>query len=357
MRRTRVWIAVVLAVAAAAAQPAGAEVYGVVRDTVANDFRVGLVAPGTGAISGLGPVLDIGPHPGGVYDVDPATRSLYFVSASGAVPDTYALWTVNLGTGELIDAAPLTPPANFDPLPGFLEFDAVNDRILAIVRRTTDNKKFLARIDPTTGNITLIGSGFLSGGYSSGVSDFDAAHQIFYLMANVSIADTNQALYRVNATTGALIGSAVLTTDVPGLDLHPGFLAYDPTGDQLLAIVNLSPNKVLVSIAPTTGAVTAISAPIAATGYSSGVSDFDAQARIFYFAANEATNTTSTLFRVEADGTILPAHAFASSDPDIDPAPIMLVVPEPAAVAVGAASLAALCALARRSSTWGPAAR
>ncbi len=337
-----------------AAAPGRGEVLGLFIDTsVSSQERVGIVDPATGAVTAFGEALPIGGRAGGVYDVDLDAGHLYFVAGTDSAPDTWSLWTVDLVTGAAVDFPPVTAPVNFDGFPGFLEFDPVNDRILGIVSRSTDNRRFLARFDPVTGDMTLIGTGFTTGGYSSGISAFDAAHQIFYLVANV-FGGSDAALYRVNATTGAVIGSATLNTAIPDLGLTPNFLAYDPVSAQVLAIVNLPPNKVLASINPTTGALDALSAPMVATGYSSGLSDFDEATGIFYFAANEATNTTSTLFRVEADGTVLPSHAFTSSNPDITPGPTFLVVPEPAGAAMAIAALASLLAIARARPTPSP---
>lgn len=344
----------VLSLVVFVAAPGRAEVLGLFIDTSAsNQERVGVVAPATGAVTAFGEGLPIGGRSGGVYDVDLAAGNLHFVAGTDSAPDTWSLWTVDLVTGAAVDFPPVTTPVNFDGFPGFLEFDPVNDRILGIVSRLTDNRRFLARFDPVTGDMTLIGTGFTTGGYSSGISAFDAAHQIFYLVANV-FGGSDAALYRVNAATGAVIGSATLNTAIPDLGLTPNFLAYDPVSAQVLAIVNLPPNKVLVSINPTTGALTALSAPMAATSYSSGVADFDEATGIFYFAANDALGTTSTLFRVEADGTVLPSHAFTSSDPDITPGPTFLVVPEPAGAAMAIAALASLLATTRARSTPSP---
>ena len=346
MRRLAGFVALLGVLAAA---PSRADVFGLFIDTSVSDERVGLVDPGTGAIDAFGEALDTGPRSGGVYDVDLATGNLYFVAGTDSAPGTWSLWTIDLPTGAAIDFPPVTAPVNFDGSPAFLEFDPVGDRILGIVSRTTDNRRFLARFDPVTGNVTLIGTGFQSGGYSSGVSAFDAAHQIFYLVANV-FGGSDPALYRINATTGALIGSATITTAIPDLGTNPNFLAYDPVGGSVLAIVNLPPNKVLASIAPTTGVLTALSAPMAATGYSSGVADFDEATGVFYFAANDATNMHSTLFRVEADGTVLPSHVFASSNPNITPGPTFLVVPEPAGVALSLSAFGALLGMSRKRS-------
>jgi len=342
----------VLSLVVLAAAPGRADVLGLFIDTSVSDERVGVVDPATGAVTAFGEALDTGPRSGGVYDVDLDTGNLYFVAGTDSAPGTWSLWTIDLRSGAAVDFPPVTTPVNFDGSPSFLEFDPVGGRILGIVSRTTDNRRFLARFDPVTGDMTLIGTGFTTGGYSSGISAFDAAHQIFYLVANV-FGGSDPALYRVNAATGAVIGSATLNTAIPELGLTPNFLAYDPASGKVLAIVNLSPNKVLVSIAPTTGALTALSAPMAATGYSSGVADFDEATGVFYFAANDATNTTSTLFRVEADGTVLPSHVFTSSDPDITPGPTFLVVPEPAGAALALSALASLLGISRARSHAG----
>ena len=89
------------------------------------------------------------------------------------------------------------------------------------------NQKHLASIDPLSGIASTIGAGFAVGGYSSGVSAFDAIGQRIFFAANAP-GESVRRIYTVDITTGVMVGNPVITS-ADGFQTTPILLAYRAT--------------------------------------------------------------------------------------------------------------------------------
>ena len=273
----------------------------------------------------------------------------FFVAAEGAASEM-SIWSVDVATGDPVDVHPISM-TGFSTPPLCLRWDPVHERLLAILSKTNGDE-VLATINPATGASAAIGTGFATGGLSSGVCAFDSVNQRLYLPANLGMTG-QRALFDVDTNTGTLLGAPLITTGMPVVDTTPGFVAYDAAGARVLGIVQLVPStagKVLVSIDVTTGALTILGDAIPAGGFSSGVSAFHQPGRDFYFLANDlATNTLNSVFGVDANGAVIADEVLRSDFVGLVlSSSFLVVVPEPGGVALGIAALAALRLLGYR---------
>jgi hypothetical protein len=337
----------------ALAAPAQADLFGLFFDGSGNDF-LGVIDV-DGVVTTRGSVLNVGVRSSGVSDADPATGRFFLVGAEGASSDM-SIWSVDVSDGSVVDVEPIVM-TGFNSGPFCIRWDEVNQRLLAIMSKTNGDE-VLATINPATGATAAIGAGFATSGLYSGVCALDAANQRLYLAA-VPDGESDAGLLRINATTGALLASPVITTGLPGVFTTPGFLAWDADGARVLGIVNLNPStagKVLVSINGTTGALTLLSDAIPGGGYSSGVSAWDPAGGALYFLANDAaTNTDNTLFGVDTGGQILANETLSTDFVGLFlTSSFLVLVPEPGAAACALVALGSLALRARRAapSRW-----
>jgi len=342
MRRA---VAVVL-LAITIAVPAHAELFGIFQDGSQNDFLGEIDA--AGVVTTRGGVLNLGGRIGGVSDADPATNRFFFVGAVGA-SSAMSIWSVDVTTGDVI-ANPVISMTGFNSGPFCIRWDETNERLLAIMSKTNGDET-LATINPATGATAAIGAGFATGGLYSGVCAFDPLAQRFY-MAAVPDGGSDSALFRINATTGAVLASPTINTGLP-LFPTPGFLAWDDGNDRVLGVVNIDPSsdgKVLVSINSTTGGLTILSDAIPAGGYSSGVNAFDGPSGVLYFLANELpANSDNALFGVDSDGDVRLNEVLSTDFVGLGLGTSFLVaVPEPAGAALAVGAMGALVGLGAR---------
>jgi hypothetical protein len=354
MDRLRSFIVPALVAAFASTPPlaaGGAEIYGLFNDvsTVPSGEVLGAIDPDTGEITVIGdPLPDVGGRQSGLSDVDREGRVLYFSAGDGASGPT-SLWSIDLDTGAVI-AIEAFSGDDLGDSPFCIAWDPAGERLVGVARRTSDQLEIPVSIDPDTAVMTAIGTTpFDQDGFSSGVCDYDEAGGVLLFVANPP-GETQRALFRLDTDTGAVLGSPSLTTETLGLDTTPGFFAWDPVTELGLAIVGGNLERRLGEIEPETGALTPVGATIASSGFSSGVSDFDPDAGVLHYVANDA-NGDPTLYQVSREGALLDNPVLSSDDPDIGTTPSFLAVvpaPEPGAAALGGAAAAALAAHARR---------
>lgn len=348
----RALLAMLFAVSIAAS--AQAELFGIFADGSNNDF-LGAIDPGSGEVTTRGGVLNVGGRIGGVSDADPVAEHFFFVGAVGAA-SAMSIWTVDVTDGSVVNTDVINM-TGFSSGPFCIRWDAVNQRLLAIMSKTNGDE-VLATINPATGATAAIGAGFATGGLSSGVCAFDPAGQRLYLSA-IPNGGSDWALFRINASTGAVLGSPVINTGLPVVSQTPAFLAFDDAGDRVLGVINLIPSsagKVLVEIDAASGELSLLSDAIPAGGYSSGVSAFYQAGGALYFLANDvATNTTNTIFGVRVDGDVIADAALNTPFIGLGLTTSFLVlVPEPGGALLALVATAALRLLhARRMASGG----
>lgn len=138
-------------------------------------------------------------------------------------------------------------------------------------------------VNPATGVVSLPG-GPINGGMAlasvSGVNTFDpSGNRLFFIGFPDGVTPN---LYSINALTGAELASPVLSggsTTISGLE-------WDDAEGVLYALVSVASDRQLATIAPATGVVTLLGAPIAGTslGSVSGADDLDAGGNRYFFA-------------------------------------------------------------------------
>jgi hypothetical protein len=178
-------------------------------------------------------------------------------------------------------------------------------RLLALARSLQDNREVLATVNPTTGDLSPIGSG-LGGCCTASVLDaaLDTAGKRFYAVMALS-GESSQRVITFNTVTGAATASEPLTDT-----LAVNYMAYDPSDGQLLALTFHAPSLTsqVVRIDPSTAAMTPLGSAIAncCSPKSFDAAYDGAQRRLYLVVQPFDGGTQSRLLTISgADGALL----------------------------------------------------
>jgi hypothetical protein len=158
-----------------------------------------------------------------------------------------------------------------------------SDTLYTVAFEVAATAEQLAVVDPATGALTDIGAAIPGCCFvPSGVSTFDSVADVCYFVGSYQ-ADPpgTQRLFGFDAATGAVLSQPVLPAGN-----NYNFLGFHPGSGTLYGVVfeTATTTERLVTIDPTTGAVTPIGGGIAGCcGVPSGVSAIDAVGDVFYF--------------------------------------------------------------------------
>ena len=250
--------------------------------------RLVIVDPPTGTVTPVGDAIGTMGVSAGVSAFD-AGNNRYFVSAAGR------LFTIDTSAGTVSDVRfPSASTVSF--LPGIsgvssMEYDPIQDRMFGIALDSSTGVNFLVEVDPTTGDIGLIGGGLGTTGVSAGVSALDPANNEYFVSAA-------GRLLTIDTATG--------TVSPDPAPVFPGVssLHYDSNTSTLLAVALVSGMNKLVKVDPATGAFTEeVSGQLPGPmGVSGGVSALDAATNRYVasfggrlLAINTQTGATSPI--------------------------------------------------------------
>ncbi|MGO9065972.1 MAG: beta-propeller fold lactonase family protein [Myxococcaceae bacterium] len=234
----------------------------------------------TGALTSIASPLASGTGPNSIT-VDPSARFVYV--ANGTSNDISA-YTINLSTGALTSVGP-TVAAGQRPTSIGIEPTGR----FAYVANSQDNTVSAFTIDASTGALTSLGPAVPSGAGPASVTA-DPGGGLLYV-ANATSA--NVSVYAINAGTGALtplqtMGARAGATSV-ALVQRATAVRYLP---KFAYVANSGANNVSAyTISQSTGALTAISSPVA-TGVGPASVSVDPSGR-FAYVANAADGTVS----------------------------------------------------------------
>jgi hypothetical protein len=235
---------------AAGAGGAAPRLLALARDNAAGSEIVGTVDATTGAITPLGAgianccttaVLDAAPDPAG---------GRYFALLRLDGEGTDRVITFDTQTGAATASAPVTTTVAVN----YLAYDPPSGQLLALVSTVSPQTLQAARINPASGELTLLG---LPVGGCCALLAFDAAYDLatrrLFVVLQPDAAEPQPRLLIFNGADGALLGT-VPVTDALEID----HLAFDASNSTLWALVydpTTSAQRLAV-IDPATGAVT-----------------------------------------------------------------------------------------------------
>ncbi len=222
--------------------------------------------------------------------------------AYGTDPINNLVFEVNLGTGALTNAVPIT-------LPGFtvtgavaLTCNPVDNSIWGIVK-TGGTTRQLATIDPTTGAATFVGT--LSDRFST--LAFNSAGTLYAATGNG--AAVPETLYTLNTVNAAATLQFAMGNGADGeiLAFAPGNAFYHSSGNvaALFELVNLGPQ--------TTTSLGSANGEMFGMGYSSGLSTmFGTGINRDLFSINLSNGARTVIGQTTlADGTVVAVRGLA----------------------------------------------
>jgi hypothetical protein len=163
---------------------------------------------------------------------------------------TDRVMTFNTQTGAATASAPITTTVAVN----YLAFDPPSGQLLALVSTVAPQTLQAARINPATGELTLLGSAV---GGCCGLLAFDAAYdpatRRLFVVVQPDAAEPRPRLFTFSGADGALLGNVPVTGE-----LEIDHLAYDTAGGTLWALVYdpTANAQRLAAIDAATGAVT-----------------------------------------------------------------------------------------------------
>jgi hypothetical protein len=359
--------ALVTLLAVAPRSQAAGTLYGVFYDSTLEVMRLGTVDPSDASVA-LAPNsipakwLSFG---GNLMAVDAALGVARVVAGPNDGPSSdRTVYTVNLQTGAEIDSNPLedavAPVPDLNTSPFFLEYDDATNTIYVVVQTVPsegDRVWYVATLDPATGEVDPIGSGFPL--YSAGsVSALDAARGRFHFIGRQS--DVGAAkIYSVDVGTGAVTSSPDITSGVAMLSTSPDFLDFDPVTDRLLGLFGSTATdprtRYVMAIDTATGAAAAIGDTFQERFAQADRGDIDPQTGTWYVTLRGDADADYRLHVLDTDapsGTLVSNDLFDSGDPQVRNTPDFLrFAPEPAGAAVAALGALVLHAIGRRRTT------
>ncbi len=334
---------VICGVVAGLAGPAGAELYGVFTDQLDGMEMLGRIDTTTWTIEALSAAkMDVGAYQTGVSDVDEAVGLFYFVANQGKAWER-SIWTVSGYNGSYL-ASTLSATDLVTTDCRLMAVDGATGDVFLILGDATDmTKEALALVDPVTGTVTRIGSGFDLGGYLVGVTAFNIWDQEMYVVGNGG--GVNHRIFSIDAATGVVNANPEITVDGDVIQ-NVVTLAYDEVLMRLTALLYERGGRSLVEIDPATGVATRIStAPIPENGLPGSTSAFDDTVGMLYYVAAVDGSGANGVFAVDRDGELAGSSVLADgTDYLLDTTPRLMgampePVPEPSLVALQGVAL------------------
>ncbi|MCB1134255.1 MAG: hypothetical protein KDN05_24270, partial [Verrucomicrobiae bacterium] len=178
------------------------------------------IDPATGVVSFIGSSeAGILSTVAGTLTGSAGAGEIYFLGSPGGLPGS--VYTVNLATGVMTGAALVG--ANFNAISG-MEFSEVQGKLYALVFVGAERQ--LAEVDPTTGVVTLLGSGTVGGGgvaiaTYSGVNTIDEFSGTFLFVGRYNNGVSNAwAIWGVDVLTGDSSFSEIDTSSITDNGYH-----------------------------------------------------------------------------------------------------------------------------------------
>ena len=245
--------------------------------------------PTTAAVSPISASIDP-PNgtPSGVIALDRGGDRFFFTGTP--ITDTDPrLYTVSTASGAVLSSPSIESGTSVLGL----EYDEAEDVLYALRTPAASAGKQLVTFDLVTGAATAIGGTTGAIGMPSGVTTLDETGNRFFF-AGTAVSETDQRIYTIDTTTGAVLSSPVVDAaySITGLEFGDGTLyaLRTPLADG---------GKQLVSLDPATGTATAISTSIGPSlGIASGVTGLDASGDRFFFVATPSSETDSRIYTV-----------------------------------------------------------
>ncbi|MGB1125083.1 MAG: PEP-CTERM sorting domain-containing protein [Phycisphaeraceae bacterium] len=316
---------------------AQAELFGLFKGPSSNtSAQPFMIDPATGVVTAFGDAFTFGFFSSGVDATDPTTGRLFFsASALGETSSTRRIYTIDGNDGSNVQGGVLTASGSITSgRPHAIEYG--NGSLYGIVDGGTE--RILASIDPITGAMTGIGSGFNSGGFSSGVSAIDPGSNTFYWIANGE-STSNRNVFSIDTNTGAAT-SFEITEASGNFSTAPRLIEFDPVSGNIIAVLDgtggLSGTDAVFTIDPTTGVATQLGSDTFSATYNNTVSVFDPfEGSIFHATAlNGDASSDRRVLSIATDGTA-GAGSPITIDVTFQNAPIAFgVVPEPTSLAL-----------------------
>jgi hypothetical protein len=268
------------------------------RQVVALDPATAAVAPVSASIAPPNAT------PSGVIALDRGGDRFFFAGTPGA-ETTPRLYAVSTSSGSVLSSPALEAGTSVQGL----EYDEAEDVLDALRSPAASGGKQLVRYDVATGTATAIGATTGPLGTPSGVSTLDAAGNRFFYIGTPD-GETTQRLYALSTVTGAVLASPAVdaATSISGLE-------WDDAADVLYALrtPHADGGKQLVSLNPSTGAATAVSASFGPSlGIASGLTALDGAGNRFFFLATPPGSADARIYSVDTgSGALLGSPAIA----------------------------------------------
>ena len=138
------------------------------------------------------------------------------------------IWSVDLETGNLLNAPPLiAPPDSYDPRANFATFDPASGRLLLLLFDATPSRQ-LVSLSPTTGVASAVGSPLAIDSVSAGVSALDATTGLLAFIGRPQ-GGSEFLLFQVNSSSGSVIAMpAIVPPGGSSLSTFPAYLEFVP---------------------------------------------------------------------------------------------------------------------------------
>jgi hypothetical protein len=245
--------------------------YGISEESPNDIDYLSTVEPATGNVNivstfGLAKYVGLG-----ISSLDPINKRFFFMSF-----DT--LYCVDLTNGNLLSKNKISVSGTY--FIALLEFNCQDTTLYAISENASSGMDYLSKVDPMTGNVTIISADGLAKYVGAGVSSLDPINRRFFFMS----ADS---FYNVNLSNGSLIYKNKIS--VSGT-YFIALLEFNSQDTILYAISQKSSNSMdyLSTVDPMTGNVTIISAGGLAKYVGAGVSSLDPINKRFFFMSADS---------------------------------------------------------------------
>ena len=339
--------------------------YGMFYDTVLESYYLGTIDPTDGQATLFGTGIAAKWISSDTLAIDADAGVAYLVAGpnDGASTDR-SVYTVSIATGNQLDVNALTD-STAPSIPGTLSnpfetaYDPGTGTYYGLVQdsdTTPPRTWYMATIDPATGEVDPIGSGFVIQTAGQDAA-FDPDTGFFYF-AGTATSGGNIKLFRVSVATGAIVANPDLSSDIGTLSLNPDFLVWDPVADELLGLFGSTETdprtRYVMSVNTTTGALTPRGDTFQEKFTRAGRGALDAASGTWYVELRPEDPTDFRLYAldIEADtGTVLSDPFMSTDDPNVRNYPDFLAfvpVPEPATVLAQATAVAGVLLLRRR---------
>jgi outer membrane protein assembly factor BamB len=302
-------IARVLLLVTLVAASANAQLFGV-RNPGDGGRQVVSIDPASAAITAISASISPPlPSASAVAALDAEGDRYFFVATPTGETDS-RLYAVDTQTGAVLGSPTITGSASAPFLA--LGYDA-DDDVLYGLRNPGDSGAQVVMLDPATAAITPVSASLSAPlGMSSGVAAIDSDGDRFFFIATPN-SETDARVFTVDLNGGALVTSPTIPGSASAFFMG---LEYDEDEDVLYGARNPGDGgRQVVSVDPTTGAVTAISASIFPPfSSSSGIVALDAGGNRFFLIGTALGDTDSRLVTVHtASGAILSSPLISGS--------------------------------------------